>query len=377
MLRSSHLAFLSLLLVVASSTPVVPQDELLAEEYTEEAAEGFQAPAAAPRQVYTGHHDPVNEQAVATDAATVGDVLMVDEQDSPAVFNARQELIPTAAPSPLLPFPLSLPLPLSLSSPSSSVIYCPLPPQTITLTVLTTATMLINAATLWPRPLPKVANAERGVDIANDAGPIPTADLLQARDMQSEENNEEEEQEEETQDMPARVDAVQEADEEADQVLPYNPGGPMAVPTPPFPAILTTATTGANATLTTSSGCTTTMLGRLSNPCRVRGPLTEYTSTTTLYTSVDCNGCVSVHVVQPIWGCPIMSVETTLTAATPSTWTSTVCADPTALSNLTVAGVTGASTTSESTTLSSLTVTGVDVSSSETSATTSSASSTA
>ncbi|KUI63444.1 hypothetical protein VM1G_10231 [Cytospora mali] len=283
MLRSSHLAFLSLLLVAASSTPVVPQDELLAEEYMEEAAEGFQAPAAAPRQVYTGHHGLVNEQAVATDAATLGDALMVDEQDSPA-----------------------------------------------------------------------------------------------AREMQSEENSEEEEEgEEETQDMPARVDAVQEANEEADQVLPYNPGGPMAVPTPPFPAILTTATTGANATLTTSSGCTTTMLGRLSNPCRVRGPLTEYSSTTTMYTSVNCNGCVSVHVVQPIWGCPIMSVETTVTAASPSTWMSTVCADATALSNLTVAGVAGASTTSESTTLSSLTVTGVDVSSSETSATASSASSTA
>lgn len=72
------------------------------------------------------------------------------------------------------------------------------------------------------------------------------------------------------------------------------------------------------------SGCTTTVMGDLRNPC-VRSP--KWTSTVTEYTAVDCHGCTSVYVLEPKWHCPV--VITTigpLIASGPSTLTSTTCA---------------------------------------------------
>lgn len=77
------------------------------------------------------------------------------------------------------------------------------------------------------------------------------------------------------------------------------------------------------------SGCTTTVMGDLHNPC-VRSP--EWTSTVTEYTAVDCHGCTSVHVLQPKWHCPVvLTTVGPLTASGPSTLTSTICASTLAL----------------------------------------------
>lgn len=72
------------------------------------------------------------------------------------------------------------------------------------------------------------------------------------------------------------------------------------------------------------SGCTTTVMGDLHNPC-TRFP--KWTSTVTKYTAVDCHGCTSLHVIEPKWHCP--AVTTTVgqsTADGPWTLTSTICA---------------------------------------------------
>lgn len=72
------------------------------------------------------------------------------------------------------------------------------------------------------------------------------------------------------------------------------------------------------------SGCTTTVMGDLHNPC-TRSP--KWTSTVTEYTAVDCHGCTSLHVIQPKWHCP--AVITTVGQSTANgTWTltSTICA---------------------------------------------------
>lgn len=77
------------------------------------------------------------------------------------------------------------------------------------------------------------------------------------------------------------------------------------------------------------SGCTTTVMGDLHNPC-VRSP--EWTSTVTEYTTLDCYGCTSVYVIEPKWHCPVvLTTVGPLTASGPSTLTSTVCASTLAL----------------------------------------------
>lgn len=71
------------------------------------------------------------------------------------------------------------------------------------------------------------------------------------------------------------------------------------------------------------SGCTTTLMGDLRNPC-VRSQ--EWTSTVTEYTAVDCHGCASVYVVKPKWHCPpVISTVAPQPANGPSTLTSTIC----------------------------------------------------
>lgn len=77
------------------------------------------------------------------------------------------------------------------------------------------------------------------------------------------------------------------------------------------------------------SGCTTTVMGDLHNPC-VRSP--EWTSTVTEYTAVDCHECTSVYVLEPKWHCPVvLTTVGPLTASGPSTLTSTICASTLAL----------------------------------------------
>lgn len=82
-------------------------------------------------------------------------------------------------------------------------------------------------------------------------------------------------------------------------------------------------------TPTLVSGCTTTVMGDLHNPC-TRSP--KWTSTVTEYTAVDCHGCTSLHVIEPKWHCP--AVITTVgpsTADGPWTLTSTICASTSTL----------------------------------------------
>lgn len=77
------------------------------------------------------------------------------------------------------------------------------------------------------------------------------------------------------------------------------------------------------------SGCTTTVMGDLHNPC-AWSP--KWTSTVTEYTAVDCHGCTSLHVVEPKWHCPV--VITTVGPSTAnglSTLTSTICASTSTL----------------------------------------------
>lgn len=86
------------------------------------------------------------------------------------------------------------------------------------------------------------------------------------------------------------------------------------------------------------AGCVTTTIGPLANPCATDGVLTVHTSTRTLFRSVNCHGCTSVHVIAPMWGCPLLSAAggvATTTPATPFTWTSTVCESLTEVGELT------------------------------------------
>lgn len=92
----------------------------------------------------------------------------------------------------------------------------------------------------------------------------------------------------------------------------------------PLPGPTRGATTG-------PAGCVTTTVGQMSNPCRTDGVVTVHTATATAFRPVDCHGCASVHVVAPLWGCPMETPGMpSLTAATPYTWTSTVCQNSTA-----------------------------------------------
>lgn len=81
----------------------------------------------------------------------------------------------------------------------------------------------------------------------------------------------------------------------------------------------------ATPTPTPVSGCTTTVMGDLRNPC-ARSP--KWTSTVTEYTAVDCHGCTSVYVLEPKWHCPVVITTVgPLIASGPSTLTSTTCAN--------------------------------------------------
>ena len=107
--------------------------------------------------------------------------------------------------------------------------------------------------------------------------------------------------------------------------------GPV-LPGPAVPWSLPTKQQATPPTASPVSGCTTTVMGDLRNPC-LRSP--EWTSTVTQYNAVDCHGCASVHVIEPRWHCPaVITTERPLTASGPSTLTSTVCASTSALSEL-------------------------------------------
>ncbi|KAH6612896.1 hypothetical protein B0J18DRAFT_70399 [Chaetomium sp. MPI-SDFR-AT-0129] len=71
------------------------------------------------------------------------------------------------------------------------------------------------------------------------------------------------------------------------------------------------------------AGCTTTLTETLE--CSWDGTTTEYPSTTTLFRSIDCNGCDNVSVSREIHYCPNQSIIATLYPVSPSTTWSTVC----------------------------------------------------
>ncbi|KAK4209992.1 hypothetical protein QBC37DRAFT_43810 [Rhypophila decipiens] len=73
-------------------------------------------------------------------------------------------------------------------------------------------------------------------------------------------------------------------------------------------------------------GCTSTLSeGRLAVPCPWDYTTTIYPFTTTLYKSVDCDGCDQLRVIKEWYFCPNQRIEGTKTVATPSTIWSTVC----------------------------------------------------
>lgn len=71
------------------------------------------------------------------------------------------------------------------------------------------------------------------------------------------------------------------------------------------------------------AGCTTTLTETLE--CSWDGTTTEYPSTTTLFRSIDCNGCDNVSVSREIHYCPNQSIIATLYPVSPSISWSTVC----------------------------------------------------
>lgn len=107
------------------------------------------------------------------------------------------------------------------------------------------------------------------------------------------------------------------------------PSSSTAIATPiPFPDSSTITTNSSLLAPSTgaASGCTTTIMGSLSNPCRTDGTFTVHTSSITHFSSINCGGCTAVHVVEPMWGCPLATAGmATTTASTPYMWTSTVC----------------------------------------------------
>lgn len=89
----------------------------------------------------------------------------------------------------------------------------------------------------------------------------------------------------------------------------------------------------ASPTFTPAAGCVTTTMGAMSNPCATASgaaALTVFASTTTVFAPVDCHGCTSVFVLEPMWGCPLLSAGGGGHAVTAVdgayTFTSTVCA---------------------------------------------------
>lgn len=81
-----------------------------------------------------------------------------------------------------------------------------------------------------------------------------------------------------------------------------------------------------------AAGCVTTTMGVMNNPCATASgaALTVFASTTTVFAPVDCHGCTSVFVLEPMWGCPLLSAGGGGHAVTAVdgayTFTSTVCA---------------------------------------------------
>lgn len=340
MLCSSHLAIISILLAASSSTPFIPRDDGALADLTEdlmEPVENFITPAV-PRQVYTGHHGQADEQALATEAALpIPRARKLYDSDSEEYGAAhRRPRRPRQGPE--------------IPEEPSPTILCPIPLQTVRVTVRSTITMVMNVATLWPRALTTPselrARARAGGD-DDDAPPIPTADLLLNRlEARGEGWNKQ------------VLEGVVRNDEPqgGNDLLLYGPGG-LATP-PLVPALATaastashvasalpTASSSSSATGTTSSGvvaevtptalvqqaCTTTMLGNLAKPCQAAGAgaLTVYTSTVTVYSPVDCGACTSLRIIQPKWGCPFMSVTTEVTADCAYTWTSYLCSGAT------------------------------------------------
>lgn len=364
MLCSSHLAIISILLAAASTTPFSPRDDGAlaqpAEELTEPVEHKLAAPAA-PRQVYTGHHGSAKEQALVTNAPVPIPIPAVGMVDVAGVevrgvrHHHRRQNVGAG-----------------VSVSLSSTLLCPIPPQIVKATVVSTLTMVMNVATLWPRPLITARQVFTAAGVDGDAGaddhleyddqapPIPTVDLLfshlEARGADG--------------DMPAPEGVAWDDDRQADSRLPFNPGGVIIHATPPpVPALETTTPTptptapplepafpsnssSSSASQTTSpptssaavvaevptpvapapivqQGCTTTMLGNLARPCRPAGAVTVYESTVTFYSPVDCGACTSLHVIQPRWGCPFMSVESEVTADWPYTWTTYLCSGAT------------------------------------------------
>jgi hypothetical protein len=263
-----------------------------------EPAENLVAPAV-PRQVYTGRHGPADGQALTTEAPSAppaGDMYMLQDGQGQAGFLGPRGAADTT--DSLL-----------------STIICDLPPQTVKITVFTTMTMIMNLATLLPEP-----HRPRGLDTADDddddeAPPMPTAELLHLGERGGVGR------------LPVVEDVAQGEGQEADQALEFNPGGVMIKATPPLVPALQTIAPAASPLFPAAnvSACTSTMLGNLAKPCQALGALTVYTSTTTVYTPVDCGGCPSLHVVQPKWGCPLMSAKAVVTADVASTWTTYIC----------------------------------------------------
>lgn len=287
-----------------------------------EPAEPLAAPAV-PRQVYTGRQGADDGQALTTEvpsAPTAGDMYMLQggEQGQAGFLGPRGAAVTTSS---LLP-----------------TIICDLPPQTVKITVYTTLTMIMNLATLLPEPRRPRALDTADYDAAaaaaadDEAPPMPTAELLHLGERG------------EAGGLPMDEDAVQDGGQEADQALEFNPGGTIVkataplVPLPPLASLpplvplplqtIAPAVSAAASSLLPAanvSACTSTMLGNLAKPCQALGALTVYTSTTTVYSPVDCGACPSLHVVQPKWGCPLMSAKAVVTADVASTWTTYIC----------------------------------------------------
>lgn len=80
-----------------------------------------------------------------------------------------------------------------------------------------------------------------------------------------------------------------------------------------------------------SAGCTTTTMKRPSGrPCHpAAAETTVHTTTMTMYVAIDCHGCDFVDVVEPVWGCPLETLDggamRTMTVPGVETLTSTVC----------------------------------------------------
>lgn len=365
MLCTSRLAIIYILLAAASSTPFAPRDN---DDGALANLAGDQMAPAAPRQVYTGHHGPAEERAHVTKAVVL--------PPAPVVRNIHAPDNEGHGAAHQYPGHAGMARDSSDSSSDSATGFCTMPAQTVSVSVQKIVTIFMNVATLWPKPIIRPrdmyaddADAEAEAD---NAPPIPTADLL----LNNNKNNNLGAQEGVDWRMPA-AEGLAERDEVqgGEYQLPVNLGGVMAKATPPLvPALATIApaqpanSSSSTTTEPTSSGgvvastpaptqaatpavplavdgCTTTMLAVLGRPCRAAGALTVYPSTVTSYAPVDCGACANLHVLQPKWGCPFMSISAEVTADQPYTWTTYVCAGATTPSSSSAAAVAAAETT--------------------------------